>query len=70
MMFSRRQLLRHSACGFGAIAATAQAVGGAAIQATQVVGQALAIVGNNPTLQTAIKSLNQDCNFGRCSKRE
>lgn len=36
------------------------AVGGAAIQATQVVGQALAIVGNNPVLQTAIKSLNQD----------
>ena len=36
------------------------AVGGAAIQATQVVGQALAIVGNNPILQKAIKSLNQD----------
>jgi uncharacterized protein (DUF697 family) len=44
----------------GAAIGIGGAVGGAAIQATQVVGQALAIVGNNPILQTAIKSLNQD----------
>jgi len=44
----------------GAAMEVGGAVGGAAIQATQVVGQALAIVGNNPILQTAIKSLNQD----------
>ncbi|MEH2435596.1 MAG: hypothetical protein V7K25_15340 [Nostoc sp.] len=36
------------------------AIGGAAFQATQVAGQALTIVGNNPQLQVAIKSLNQD----------
>jgi hypothetical protein len=29
------------------------------MQATQIVGQALAIVGNNPDLQTAIKSLDK-----------
>ena len=50
-----------AALGVGGAAIQAgQVVGGAAIQAMQVVGQALAIVGNNPTLQTAIKSLNQD----------
>ena len=36
------------------------AIGGAAFQATQIAGQALAIVGNNPQLQVAIKSLNKD----------
>ena len=36
------------------------AIGGAALQATQVAGQALTIVGNNPQLQQAIKSLNKD----------
>lgn len=44
----------------GAAIGLGGAVGGAAMQATQVLGQALAIVGNNPILQTAIKSLNQD----------
>ncbi|MEH2316872.1 hypothetical protein [Nostoc sp.] len=36
------------------------AIGGAAFQGTQIVGQALTIVGNNPQLQVAIKSLNKD----------
>ncbi|MEH2446670.1 MAG: hypothetical protein V7K18_13030 [Nostoc sp.] len=36
------------------------AIGSAAFQGTQIAGQALAIVGNNPQLQLAIKSLNQD----------
>ncbi|MEH2295753.1 hypothetical protein [Nostoc sp.] len=36
------------------------AIGGAAFQGTQIAGQALAIVGNNPQLQVAIKSLNKD----------
>ncbi|MEH2404769.1 hypothetical protein [Nostoc sp.] len=36
------------------------AIGSAAFQGTQIAGQALAIVGNNPQLQVAIKSLNQD----------
>ncbi|QIR39248.1 hypothetical protein HCG51_22735 [Tolypothrix sp. PCC 7910] len=36
------------------------AIGSAAFQATQVAGQALAIVGNNTPLRLAIKSLNQD----------
>ncbi|MFS0518132.1 hypothetical protein ACEYW6_25915 [Nostoc sp. UIC 10607] len=44
----------------GAAVGIGGAVGGAALQATQIVGQALAIVGNNPQLQVAIKSLNQD----------
>ncbi|MBD2134963.1 hypothetical protein H6F47_21715 [Sphaerospermopsis sp. FACHB-1094] len=44
----------------GAAIGLGGAVAGAAMQATQVVGQALAIVGNNPDLQKAIKSLNQD----------
>ncbi len=55
------QVVGGAALGVGGAAIQAgQVVGGAAIQAMQVVGQALAIVGNNPTLQTAIKSLNQD----------
>ncbi|MEH2236940.1 hypothetical protein [Nostoc sp.] len=36
------------------------AIGGAAFQGTQIAGQALTIVGNNPQLQVAIKSLNKD----------
>ncbi len=36
------------------------AIGGAAFQGTQIVGQALTIVDNNPQLQVAIKSLNKD----------
>ncbi|MEH2050676.1 hypothetical protein [Nostoc sp.] len=36
------------------------AIGGAAFQATEIAGQALTIVGNNPQLQVAIKSLNKD----------
>ena len=35
------------------------AIGGGAVQAIQVAGQAMAIAGNNPQLQQAIKSLNQ-----------
>ncbi|WP_320073152.1 hypothetical protein [Nostoc sp. MG11] len=44
----------------GAAVGISGVVGGAALQATQVAGQALAIVGNNPPLQLAIKSLNKD----------
>ncbi|MDF5709293.1 MAG: hypothetical protein PUP90_16910 [Nostoc sp. S4] len=44
----------------GAPVGISGAIGGAAFQVTQIVGQALAIVGNNPQLQVAIKSLNQD----------
>ncbi|AVH70025.1 hypothetical protein [Nostoc sp. 'Lobaria pulmonaria (5183) cyanobiont'] len=44
----------------GAAVGIGGAIGGAAFQATQIVGQALAIVGNNPQLEVAIKSLNQD----------
>lgn len=44
----------------GAAVGISGAVGGAALQATQVAGQALAIAGNNPPLQLAIKSLNKD----------
>ncbi|MBD2197244.1 MULTISPECIES: hypothetical protein [Calothrix] len=44
----------------GAAMGVGEAIGSAAIQATQVAGQALAIVGNNPPLRLAIKSLNQD----------
>ncbi len=47
----------------GAAVGISGAVGGAALQATQVAGQALAIVGNNPPLQRAIKSLNKDCDL-------
>ncbi|BAY11437.1 hypothetical protein [Calothrix sp. NIES-2098] len=44
----------------GAAIGVGEALSGAALQATQVAGQALAIVGNNPPLRLAIKSLNQD----------
>ncbi|MBN3941153.1 hypothetical protein [Nostoc sp. NMS9] len=44
----------------GAAVSMSGTIGGAAFQATQIAGQALAIVGNNPQLQVAIKSLNQD----------
>ncbi|MEH2255431.1 hypothetical protein [Nostoc sp.] len=44
----------------GAAVSISGTIGSAAFQATQIVGQALAIVGNNPQLQVAIKSLNQD----------
>ncbi|WP_017653899.1 hypothetical protein [Fortiea contorta] len=37
-----------------------EAISSAAFQATQIAGQALTIVGKNPILQSAIKSLNQD----------
>ncbi|MBW4563524.1 MAG: hypothetical protein KME32_20750 [Mojavia pulchra JT2-VF2] len=43
-----------------AVAEVAMGIGGAALQATQTAGQVLTIVGNNPPLQLAIKSLNQD----------
>ncbi|MEH2275815.1 MAG: hypothetical protein V7K40_13775 [Nostoc sp.] len=44
----------------GAAVGIGGAIGSAAFQGTQIAGQALAIVGNNPQLQVAIKSLNQD----------
>ncbi|MEH1889086.1 MAG: hypothetical protein V7K92_06290 [Nostoc sp.] len=44
----------------GAAVGIGGAIGGAAFQATEIAGQALTIVGNNPQLQVAIKSLNQD----------
>lgn len=44
----------------GAAVGIGGTIGGAALQATQIAGQALAIVGNNPSLQSGIKSLNKD----------
>ena len=44
----------------GAAVSISGTIGGAAFQATQIAGQALAIIDNNPQLQVAIKSLNQD----------
>ncbi|MEH1908791.1 MAG: hypothetical protein V7L05_03795 [Nostoc sp.] len=44
----------------GAAVGIGGAIGGTAFQGTQIAGQALAIVGNNPQLQVAIKSLNKD----------
>ncbi|MBN3926696.1 hypothetical protein [Nostoc sp. NMS4] len=44
----------------GAAVGLGGAIGGATFQATQIAGQALAIVGNNPSLRSAIESLNKD----------
>jgi uncharacterized protein (DUF697 family) len=44
----------------GAAVGLGETIGGVALQATQIAGQTLTIIGNNPQLQQAIKSLNQD----------
>jgi uncharacterized protein (DUF697 family) len=44
----------------GAAIGIGGAISGAALQATQVAGEALAIVGNNPPLRLAIQSLKQE----------
>ncbi|AFY34177.1 hypothetical protein [Calothrix sp. PCC 7507] len=44
----------------GAAVGVGGVIGDVAFQATQIAGQALTIVGKNPALQLAIKSLNQD----------
>ncbi|MDJ0677891.1 MAG: hypothetical protein QNJ36_21325 [Calothrix sp. MO_167.B42] len=53
-MVQAGQAVHRTAVGVG------EAIGGAGMQTSQVAGQVLGIVGNNPVLKAGIKSLNQD----------